>query len=147
MLLLAEQEILIQRPVAEVFAYATNMENYGQWFPGVVEIVSHNALPHGEIGKQYVETLKLPLGKTRLQLEVKQVEPNRLFATEGDLKIMLPMMKMTFVTKASAACLFHLSYFSRNPKLGEKHLVTRLLRADLGRRIVIAMQQLKHQLE
>jgi hypothetical protein len=68
------------------------VENFGEWFPGVVTIASSNALKHGQPGKQYLETVLVPLRGTRkITLEVREGE---FFAIEGRFPPLMPRMEM-----------------------------------------------------
>jgi hypothetical protein len=54
--LLAERTEDMGCPAAAAYRYATNLEHFGDWFPGVLSIVSANDHPHGEVGKEYAES-------------------------------------------------------------------------------------------
>src|SRR5690606_35573250 len=92
--LLAEESIDMHRSPATVFDYVANMERFGEWFPGVLSIESANDLAHGHAGKQYLETVAVPLrGERRIRLLVQQAERNRLFVTEGNFPPIMPRME------------------------------------------------------
>lgn len=57
--LVVEKTVLIERPVAQVFAYVSDMERFAQWFPGVVAMAPADKLTPGQPGKQYLETVRL----------------------------------------------------------------------------------------
>ncbi|OZG74443.1 hypothetical protein BTA51_05390 [Hahella sp. CCB-MM4] len=145
MILLAQAEELFRQPTSDLYQYVTNMENYGEWFPGVVEIASLNALEPGEIGKQYVETLELPIGKAHLTIEVVEAIPGCIFITKGDLQPLLPRMEMRFYPESESECRFQLSYYSRNDGLQETGDIIATLREDLSKRIEKAMKNLHEQ--
>ncbi len=142
MILLASAEALIRCPVAQLYAYVTNMENYQQWFPGVISIVESNDLPHGHVGKQYRESLALPAGETQLTIEVKRAEVNGNFVTEGSLEPLLPMMTMGFRDTSKKSCYFSLMYHSRNLELEAESPLVKALQQDLGDRITVAIDTL-----
>jgi len=147
MIELAKTSVTILAPVKTVFVYATNMEHYKQWFPGVLEIHSANNLKHGEVGKTYVEQLALPNGETALEIKVVQCEENRLFITQGDLVGLLPQMEMTFTSQGESSCTMDLSYSSRNPALSENTDMLETLRANLHERAETGIAKLKSILE
>jgi hypothetical protein len=143
MILLTQKSALIQHNTVQLYSYLSNMENYGQWFPGVVNIQSANKQRHATIGKRYSETLIMPEGDVTLTIEVKQASTNTLFYTEGDLKPVFPAMKMEFQDLGAAGTQFSLSYYSRNPELSDSHAMIKALRADLSLRIGQAMSKLQ----
>lgn len=144
MILLAQVDEMIQCPVSRLYPFVTNMENYKNWFPGVIDIVSGNALAHGQVGKEYVETLDLTTGRRTLRIVVRQVEPNQIFITESDLEPVLPRMEMRFRDGLPEGCQFNLSYYSRNTELDPNGQLITSIQQDLGERIVSAIRQLKN---
>lgn len=71
--LLVEKTVSIHRPVQAVFGYISNMEQFGEWFPGVIAIKSLGALAHGQPGKEYLETVVVPLrGRRQVTLQVRE---------------------------------------------------------------------------
>ncbi|GLQ30888.1 SRPBCC family protein [Litoribrevibacter albus] len=144
MIELAKVSTTISAPVAVVFDYVTNMENYGDWFPGVVAIRSDNDLPHATVGKTYLETLQLPGGEYELSIEVIQSEAKGLFLTQGDLEGVLPQMTMRFSEEQEGTCTFDLQYHSRNTTLSEESEIIIALRKDLAERASTALVNLKN---
>ena len=63
--LLAEHTIDISCPVDAAYRYASNLEHFGEWFPGVIAIESANGLAISELGKKYLETVAIPLRGTK----------------------------------------------------------------------------------
>lgn len=147
MIELAKTSITIAAPVDRVFKYVSNMENYKHWFPGVIEIKSANNLPHGKIGKKYVEILSLPSGKVELEIEVDQSNINQLFLTRGNLAGILPQMKVTFSVNEEKNCDVNLYYHSRNPELTTTSDIVIALRDDLSIRANKGVTKLKSVLE
>lgn len=143
MIELAKVSTRVSAPVAVVFDYVTNMENYGDWFPGVVAIKSGNDLPHAMVGKTYLETLMFPDGEHELSIEVVQSEAERLFLTQGDLEAVLPQMTMRFSEEQEGTCTFDLQYHSRNVSLSEESEIITALRKDLAERAAMALVNLK----
>lgn len=144
MIQLAHARAVIPTHVSELYTFVVNMENYSEWFPGVVEVVSGNRLAHGSPGKRYVETLELPTVTTMLTIEVEAAVPNQLFITNGDLEPVLPRMEICFEGISPSASEFDLSYYSRNPERSEDDDIITCLRDDLGKRVNVAMQNLQN---
>lgn len=147
MIKLAQQTLQIDRPITQVFSYVTNMENYKNWFPGVDSIRAINNLEHGEVGKQYVETLTLPNGDVDLMIEVKQIDKNCFFMTQGDLEPLLPQMTINFSETTKKNCVIELSYFSRNSTLKTDDDLITGLATDLSIRANKGLKELKRILE
>ena len=143
MILLANIETVIDCPVAKLFNYVTDMENYLHWFPGVINISSYNNLTKNQIGKQYIETLEFPSGMEKLIIQVAKYEKNRLFTTEGNLELVLPMMTMNFKEETENSCHFTLSYFSRNTELDTDNSMLKTIQTDLKHRLPTAINKLK----
>lgn len=115
MVLVAEQKFTIERPVDEVFSYISDMENFGQWFPGVISIRSSNDLPSGAVGKHYVESVKVPLrGHKDVTIKVVESVANQKFVTEGKLPPLMPRMEVTFQKTGDRRCDVEWRMFSRN---------------------------------
>ncbi|MBT28573.1 MAG: polyketide cyclase [Thalassobius sp.] len=97
MQVLTVSKVKIKRPIAEVYHFVVNMENFGQWFPEVINIQSANAIEHGLVGKKYLETVKVPFqGEQQISLEVVAAKKNELFMTEGEFHPLLPRMTVNF---------------------------------------------------
>jgi len=96
---IANESTVINQTAEVVFAYISDLEKFGEWFPGVVSIKSLNALPVTQIGKKYQEIVKLPFtgGKT-VCIEVKESLLNKRLVTEGDLSPLLPRMTITLTS-------------------------------------------------
>lgn len=143
MILLAEVTVTVNSPINTFFEYVTNMENYGEWFPGVASIASHNELPHGSIGKTYQEKIAMPGGEASLVIEVKKSRLNESFYTEGDLDPLFPAMLMDFKGETPQSTSFSLKYFSRSEVLDPDSDVIRDMKLNLGGRIAIAAENLQ----
>jgi uncharacterized protein YndB with AHSA1/START domain len=85
-----ESDILIQRPVGDVFGYVTDPANLPQWQETTVSAIKETAGPM-RAGTRLREVHRAPLGKRAVSLvEVSEYEPDRVFATrilDGPLKI------------------------------------------------------------
>lgn len=143
MILLAETMITFDTPAEQLYEYVTNMENYGDWFPGVAAITSQNNLPHGAEGKTYQELIQMPGGEASLVIQVKQSNPNERFYTEGDLEPLLPAMEMEFNSVNQGGTEFSLKYFSRNDELEDSEIITGI-KENLAERILIAARNLQN---
>ena len=83
-----ELSIVINRPVAEVFAFATNPANNVKWQEGLVESRMASSGPMG-VGAQVVDVRKFLGRDMDSKLEVTAFEPNKPFAEKvvsGPLK-------------------------------------------------------------
>lgn len=143
MIELAQAVITINAPVDAVFNYTIDMENYKNWFPGVVNIKSLNDLNHGVLGKTYIETLSLPGGDAELTIEVDQCEQSRLFLTKGNLKGVLPQMTILFSANDEHECDIQLQYHARYPELMDNDELVLMLREDLNVRANLGLKKLK----
>lgn len=146
--LLAENTVPIQRPALAVFEYVSNMENFAEWFPGVVAIQSSNAMHHGQPGKQYRETVSVPLRGTRqITLEVREVRGPLFFATEGRFAPLMPRMELSLQETDAHSCQFTYRVFSRNGQPVVKYLLHPLARRVMGKRAAVGVGALKQRLE
>ncbi len=83
-----ELSIVINRPVAEVFAFATNPANNVKWQEGLVESRMASSGPMG-VGAQVVDVRKFLGRDMDSKLEVTAFEPNKKFSEKvvsGPLK-------------------------------------------------------------
>jgi len=147
MIELATTSVTIAAPIDIVFKYVSNMENYNEWFPGVVDIKSANNLEHGVVGKTYVEILSLPSGDAELEIKVDQCEVNQLFLTKGNLPGVLPQMTLTFSGNEEKSCDVNLQYHSRNIELTPTSELIIALRENLSIRANKGAAKLKEILE
>ncbi|BFM18529.1 hypothetical protein R50073_47120 [Maricurvus nonylphenolicus] len=138
MILLTKKTMVFGQAIEQIFPYVTNMENYMDWFPGVVSIESTDDLPPATKGKRYQEYLSLPEGNVSLVIEVKESKINECFYTEGDLSPVLPAMLMEFKRLGSNGTEFNLSYYARNTELTSDSNIIKGLREDLSGRIATA---------
>lgn len=146
--LLTEQTITVARPVEAAYQYATNMERFGEWFPGVLSIESANTFQHAERGKEYLETVSVPLkGKRQIKLSVKDAQPNKLFVTEGEFPPLMPRMEIVFQATGADSCDVTWRMFSRNDSFLIKATLIPLAKSVMRKRAAIGMKQLKEKLE
>ncbi|OGB25993.1 MAG: polyketide cyclase [Burkholderiales bacterium RIFCSPLOWO2_02_FULL_57_36] len=146
--LLTEKTINIKRPISAVFEYVANMEKFGEWFPGVVLIESANGLDHGQVGKEYLETVSVPLRGTRkIRLAVREVRGNRFFATEGKFPPLMPRMEISLSEAEMNSCELTWRIFSRNNNLIVRHALLPLARRVMRKRAESGVAALKKRLE
>ncbi|MBL0728581.1 SRPBCC family protein [Piscinibacter sp. HJYY11] len=148
MYLLAHTSILISCPVQRAFDFAANLENFSTWFPGVIAIASDDGLPFTAVGKQYRETVAMPLrGRREVSIRVKEaVSPHRL-VTEGALATLLPRMEIDFHERGPDACEMTWRMLSRNRALLPRWTVLPLARRVMARRAAVGLRRLKARLE
>ncbi|PCK29657.1 SRPBCC family protein [Pseudoalteromonas piscicida] len=143
MILLAKKDITLNVDTEKAYSYLTNMENYGDWFPGVSSIASANNLAHSAVGKKYTEHLTLPTGESTLTIEVTRSEQNTAFYTEGDLHPLYPAMAMTFKRLNKNDTQFTIEYFSRSQEATLNQGMLSSLQNDLSERLDIAETNLQ----
>ncbi|HEY0844283.1 MAG TPA: SRPBCC family protein [Noviherbaspirillum sp.] len=146
--LLAEESIRINRAASEVFEYVTNMEHFGDWFPGVLAIESANRHAHGQVGKEYREKVSVPLrGERKVRIVVCEARTNSFFATEGHFPPVMPRMELAFSQEAGNACTVTWKMFSRNKGLLFRLSMLPLARNIMRKRAAAGMKRLKTRLE
>ncbi|GAA3956867.1 SRPBCC family protein [Allohahella marinimesophila] len=146
--LLAKKRVKINRPTSVVFDYVTDMEQFPEWFPEIREVRSGNELAHGQIGKTYFETVKMPFGNTReIRLIVRDSIADRLFVTEAHFPPILPRMEVIFHELSEEQCAIDWQMFSRSRSFVIWLCLLPLLRRVMTRRAARAMVQLKAALE
>lgn len=148
MIPLTTEIVTINSPCNHVYNYIINMENYINWFPGVKAIQSKNQLAHGEIGKQYSETIVEPINKEKsITVEVKKAVEDTLFVTEADYNPLFPRMTVTFKANSNNKTLLIWSMESRSTNKFFNLLFLPVVKAIIKKRAKIGVQQLKAILE
>lgn len=118
------------------------MENFINWFPEVIEIVSTNKEPIG-VGKQYLETVKIPLmGYKKITLTVKNFDQYSQFSTEGNLAPLLPRMEILVSNSRDGKTKINWAFYSRNSNKLFKLFVP-LFRYVMTKRANVASVKLK----
>ena len=146
--LLAQQTVEIACPVETAYRLAANLERFGEWFPGVLAIESANDLAHAAIGKQYRETVNIPMrGRRRVIITVKQAESNRLLVTEGELRPLMPRMEIRFSHIDAGRCTVDWRMYSRNDSLLARVTVVPLAGSVMRKRAAAGLARLKKLLE
>lgn len=145
---IAAGKIEIKNKIDTVFSYVVNMENFGKWFPKVIDIRSENNLAHGQIGKKYMELVKDPIkGNVRMTLEVKESKINSLFITQGNYAPLLPQMTVNFSESSPDKTLIHWRMDSRNENIVFRLLALPLARIIMSSRTRMGLNKLKYNLE
>jgi uncharacterized membrane protein len=75
--------MLVNRPVADVFAYVANFENYPKWETDFQEVKLLTSR-HGGVGTTYQCLLKFPGQKVPSRFEITEYELNRKIAFVGE---------------------------------------------------------------
>lgn len=146
--LLTEQTTAVACSVEAAYRYASNLEHFGEWFPSVEAIESANELAHATPGKEYLETVTIPLrGKKKVKLTVKEAERDKLLVTEGALAPLLPRMEIMFQDSGAESCQITWRMFCRNNGLLARLILVPLARNIMNKRAAIGVARLKEQLE
>jgi len=144
---LVSESILINREAEEVFDYLSNMENFKSWFQGVVAIESQDETSHGQVGKVYLETVKVPLrGERKIQLlVVESVRPHK-FVTEGMFPPLLPRMEVLIEAQGKSSAV-QWSMYSRSESWLFKLLVLPFAKSVISKRAKQSLGVLKSKLD
>jgi Polyketide cyclase / dehydrase and lipid transport len=148
MYLLASAAITVESTSPEVFGYAADLENFPSWFPGVISITADNELPFATVGKQYRETVAVPLqGKQLVLIRVVDVNPPWRIVTEGDLPILLPRMEIEIQERGPNSCHVHWRMLSRNDSRLARYTLLPVAALLMRRRAKTGLWSLKGLLE
>ncbi len=80
-----EYSILINRPIEDVFAYVSNVENWPQWISGASETKQTSPGPMG-VGTTFTQVSHYLGRQFEVNARVTEYEPNRKFAVVNDGK-------------------------------------------------------------
>lgn len=148
MILLAKTETRIATAASRAYQLLINMERFGEWFPEVTSIKSVDDMAHGKVGKEYLETVTLPvLGQRKIRLCVAEAIKNQRFVTEGNLVPILPRMDIFIAELSDGEILVKWSMFSRSPNKLVQILLLPSVKRVLQQRADIASVRLKQLLE
>lgn len=148
MRLIASMNLTVDRPIAEVFDYVSDMENFGDWFPGVISVASKDETAHRQVGKVYIEKVRKPLGgEVDIPLAVVSCKMNEEFQTEGKYPPIWPRMTVRFAKTPDDATRISWRMESRNDGLWFRLTLLPLVRRIMHRRAGIASRRLKAVLE
>lgn len=146
--LLAKERVRINRSAKVIYDYVANMERFSEWFPGVLSIESANGHPHGHIGKEYLETVAIPLrGERKIKLVVREAQTDRLFVTEGKLFPLMPRMEVSIDSNGTESCDVTWRMLSRNESAIFRLTLLPLARGVVRKRAKSGLGKLKSNLE
>lgn len=148
MYLLAHSSIVIACPQQRAFDYAADLENFPQWFPGVLEITADDALPVATPGKQYRETVVVPMrGRQSVLIRVTESSRPHRLVTEGSLAVLRPRMEIGVECLGADVCRVSWRMASRNVRGWARFVVLPVARRVLTTRAEIGLRRLKGCLE
>ncbi len=146
--LLAEESVEIQCSLGAAYDFACDLENFGQWFPGVIKIIAQDTLDLTTPGKSYLETVAIPLrGKSDVRIRVKEAQRNELLITEGSLRPLLPRMHIRFRDSGNGSTFVHWQMHSRSQSVLLRATLIPMARRLMKARAKEGMANLKRQLE
>ena len=146
--LLASSAVTVACSSTKAFDYAADLENFIDWFPGVLGIVADNQLPFATPGKQYLETVAVPLrGKRKVRIRVVEADYPKRLVTEGDLPLLLPRMEIEVDSLGENSCEVRWRMLSRNEIVVAGFAVLPVARWLMGRRATAGLRNLKQRLE
>ena len=138
----------INRTNEDVFDYVSNMEKFGEWFPGVISITSSDGVAHGKVDKKYLETVKVPLaGLKKISISVVDSKYGQFFATEGEFSPLFPRMEITIKSIDETRSSVSWRMYSRNNKSIVKVLLLPFAKSIMQKRAQVGIKQLKVNLE
>jgi hypothetical protein len=147
-IVLVDQSVVIDAPIASLFGFLSNHENYIRWYPNVVAIASANPAPHGTVGKLYRETLRLPSGRDQVfDIQVVECRAPDLFITEGTLKPLFPRMEVRLTATSPTRTLMTLRFLSRSPSALGRFLIPLLFKRTMVRQTKAGLTALKTLIE
>ena len=148
MTLIAQAETLVNCSASHAFSLVSNMERFGDWFPAVKSINSVNDLPHGKVGKKYLETVSVPFrGERQIEITVKEAIKNQRFVTEGQFLPLLPRMEIELTKQSESETVLQWRMYSRSTSKAVKMLLLPLAKGVMQKRAVIGANRLKKLLE
>jgi uncharacterized protein YndB with AHSA1/START domain len=139
-----EENVEINRPVEEVFSYATNPENFPQWAGSVIEVRKDVPGPPRE-GARFTVEQKLLGRRFEAPFEVIDYEPNRRYAhrsTGGPVPV-----TMNFTYEQVSSERTRVTQHNEGEPGGFFGLVGPLLERALGRQMRTNLENLKDMLE
>jgi reticulon-4-interacting protein 1, mitochondrial len=139
--------VIIERPAAEVFDYICDMENYVEWFPGIVQMRSADTLPPGTEGKIYDEIARLPDGREEgITVKVVQVVKGSRLSIEASLEPALPKFDYVVESINAGSTSFYWRCSARNTSFKSRAFLV-MMRLVLRPRLKAALGNLKARLE
>lgn len=101
----AENEVIIDRPVSDVFAYATDPLRIPRWRPNVLEVIGYTA-PTG-VGTTYELAEKLMGRRQQFGQRVTAFEADNLEVIETTSGAVRPVQRFTFEATADGGTRYH----------------------------------------
>ena len=139
-----EVSIVINRPVADVFAFVANFENHPKWETNFLEVKRASPDPIGA-GTIYECALKLPGQRAQSRFEITEYELNRKIAFRADQPAQArPAGSMTFESVAGGT---KLTVLPRPEMGGLFKLLEPLMAGYIKQNNVDHLRQLKALLE
>ena len=145
---IAHSSAVINCAPDKAYSLISNMEHFGEWFPEVVSVTSKNDLAHGEVGKEYLETITIPvLGTRTVEVTVREAVTNKRFYTEGVFLPWMPSMEMKISAMGSDEISFTWGMYSRSSSWIVNLMLIPIAKRTMQKRADIAVVQLKALLE
>lgn len=114
----------------------------------MVSVVAHDDVAFSERGREYRETVVLPLrGRRSVPIRVVDVEPPQWLITEGDLSIVMPRMEIRITEPSPEVCTVQWRMLSRNSNGLARLTVLPLARKVMAKRASTGLDRLKERLE
>lgn len=114
MIELARTQVQLAAPASDVFAFVSDLRNFGQWFPEVLEITAQHASGEPGLSAHYRERVRLLMGRERtVDIRVVEFECEKRLVTEGNLQPVRPRMEIEVYLRAQG-CELHWNMYSRN---------------------------------
>ena len=138
----AVNEVVIERPVAVVFAFLADAENDLRWRPGVLDIKRESG---DGVGTRYVQGVKGPRGRrVAADIEITDYEPERLIAFRTLTGPVRPTGRYTLAPAGEGATRVR---FELDAALGGlKRLMTPMVQRTMASEVG-ALEELKRVLE
>tara|TARA_R110002124_G_scaffold48130_2_gene142372 strand:+ start:1841 stop:2323 length:483 start_codon:yes stop_codon:yes gene_type:complete len=145
---LADHTLLIESPIARVFDFLANHENYALWYPKVISIEAANQLPHGTVGKAYREAIRLPTGRIqKINIAVVESRSPEQFVTEGDFAPLHPRMEVRLAAKSADETAVNWRFYSRSQSMIGRPLIRIFLKKVLERDSKIGLAKMQAMVE
>jgi len=138
----AENAITINRPVSEVFAYASDPTRIHEWRPNVLEIIDYD--PPVRMGTTYELAEKL-MGRQQFGQRVTAYEPDRLMVIETTSGAVRPVQRYTFEATSNGGTRYAVRLDVTT--FGVMRIFEPLLRGRVRKTVVTYGENLKRNLE
>ncbi len=146
MILLASVSLTIYSPIDAFFEYVTDLENYPNWFPGVLKVQRINPHKPSSPGLKYLEIIEFADSTLEQTVEVTEISINKFLVTQGDAQPLLTQMNMNF-TPQGKGFLFEVSYYSRQDPKKLDHDMLAVVSSNIAQRAELGMKALKQKFD